>query len=205
MSSVRELSDGARLQREHARTSRWGARVGSAVALGTLIGATLMSSPAGASSIGKFTLSGEVVASVTTSSEFNNQESLGGTLVTVPVHGCQVGQQGTNSDHINIPDGKFVVDGKSVKALAIAFDIPTDGKTDTITATSDQMEFGLDVGKLTYAWLAASGTITTKANGQSGSFNVTLEPLKVNGSYGSNSERSSVQAVGSWSKCTPWP
>jgi hypothetical protein len=205
MFSTGKVSKRVRPLRGHARTGTWGARLGVGVALGTLLGATVLVGPAGASSIGKFTLTGEVVASFKTSSEFNNQESVGGSLVTEPIHGCQVGQQGTNEDVINIPDGKVVVDGKSVKALAISFQIPTDGKTDTITATSDQMEFGLDVGKLTYAWLAASGTITTKANGQSGSFNVTLEPLKVNGSYGANSERSSVQAKGSWSKCTPWP
>jgi len=203
--STGKVSKGVRPLRGHARTGTWGARLGVGVALGTLLGATVLVGPAGASSIGKFTLTGEVVASFKTSSEFNNQESVGGSLVTEPIHGCQVGQQGTNEDVINIPDGKVVVDGKSVKALAIAFQIPTDGKTDTISSSSNQVQFGLDVGKLTYVWQSSSGTITTTANGQSGSFNLTLTPLTRDGSYGSNSERSSVKAIGSWSKCTPWP
>jgi len=181
------------------------ANVVSATALGSLLFATLIVSPAGASSTGSFSLTGEVVANVKTSAMFNNSETVGGTKVTVPIHGCQVGQQGTNSDVINIPDGEVTLNGHSVKATAIQFNVPTDGKTDSLSPTSSQLTFGLNVGKLDYLWVSTAGTLTTKANGKSGSFSVTLAPSQPGVSSGGDKATSDVHIKGSWSSCTPWP
>jgi hypothetical protein len=181
------------------------AHFAGATALGTLFVTALVVSPAGAGSTGSFSLTGEVVANVKTSAMFNNSETVGGTKVTVPIHGCQVGQQGTNSDVINIPAGKVTLNGRSVKATAIQFNVPTDGKTDSLSPTSSQLTFGLNVGKLDYLWVSTAGTLTTKANGKSGSFSVTLAPSQPGVSSGGDKATSDVHIKGSWSSCTPWP
>jgi hypothetical protein len=182
-------------------------RLASVAALGALIGATIIGAPAGASgsSIGKFSLTGQVVASLKTSTEFNHSSDLGGTVVSTPEYGCQVGQSGTNSDVINVPDGKLVVNGKSTKATGISFSVPTSGKTVALTATSNDLAFSFAVGKLSYVWESVSGTITTKANGQSGTFSATFDPAKTPSGTLSSGAKTPLQVKGSWTSCHPWP
>ncbi len=180
--------------------------LGGATALGALIFATMVVSPAGASgSIASFSLTGEVVANVKSTALFNNAQTVDGTTVTVPLHGCQVGQPGTDSDVINIPDGKVTLNGHSVKAMAIQFSIPTDGKTDSLSPTGNQITFALNVGKLQYFWYSSSGTLTTAANGKTGSFSATLVPPATAVADGNDKASSMLHIKGSWTKCTPWP
>lgn len=188
------------------RTGRKSARIANATTLGFLFVAALFAAPAGASgsSIGSFSLTGEVVASLKTSHEFTTTETVGGTSVKVPIYGCQVGQGGTNSDVINVPDGKVVLNGHSAKARSLEFTVPTDGKTDTVTAATSQLSFSLNVGKLSYLWVSDSGTITTKANGKSGKFSVTFEP-STSGTASGNSATKSLHVTGAWTTCRPWP
>jgi hypothetical protein len=179
----------------------------SVAALGAVIGATIVGAPAGASgsSIGKFSLTGEVVASLKTSLEFNHTSNLGGSSVSTPEYGCQVGQSGTNSDVINIPDGKVVLNGHSTKATSIGFSVPTDGKTDTVTAGGNDLSFSMNVGKLSYVWVSSSGSITTAANGKTGNFSVTFSPDKTSAGANSSAANASLKVKGSWTSCHPWP
>jgi hypothetical protein len=182
-------------------------RLAGAAATGVLMSAALWGAPAGASgsSIGSFKLTGEVVASVKTSHEFNHTSILGGTSVSTPEYGCQIGQSGTNNDIINIPDGKVVLNGHSTKATGMQFSVPTDGKTDTLTSSSDQLSFTLAVGKLSYIWVSSTGTITTAASGKSGNFSVTLVPDTNTTGADSSSATKSLHVSGSWTSCNPWP
>jgi len=54
--------------------------------------------------------------------------------------------------------------------------VPFDGKSDTLSTSGSQLSFGLEAGKLSYLWVSTSGTLTTTAKGQSGTFSATLVP-----------------------------
>jgi hypothetical protein len=192
------------------RSRRFGLRatsLASVVAVGALVCTTVLVAPAGASgsSIGSFTLSGQVVAKLSTMKEIKVVEVLGGTSIPSTLHGCQVGQPGTGTDVINVPAGSVVLNGKSLKASAIEFSVPFDGKSDTLSASSNQLSFGMDVGKLSYLWVSTSGTITTNSKGTSGNFSVTFEPSATGVATGNDHASKPLHVSGSWSSCTPWP
>ena len=210
MTSALHYSVTARNRTGQRRITRMCARLASLASVavvGTLICATTMVSPAGASgsSIGSFTLTGQVVAKLKTSKEIKFVENLDGTSIPMTLHGCQVGQPGTNADIINVPAGKVVLNGHSTKVTAIEFSVPFDGKSDTLSTSGSQLSFGLEAGKLSYLWVSTSGTLTTTAKGQSGTFSATLVPSATGTATGNDQASKPLQVSGSWASCTPWP
>ena len=112
---------------------------------------------------------------------------------------------GTGTDVINLPDGKVVLNGHSAKATALEFSVPFDGKSDTLTSSSNQLSFALEVGKLSYLWVSSTGTITTTSKGQSGTFSVTFDPSATGVATGNDHATKPLHVSGSWTSCTPWP
>ncbi len=210
MTSARQSSDTGQNPIGQGRSNKIRARLANlagVAVIGTFMCAAGMVSPAGASgsSIGSFTLSGQVVAKLKTSKEINVISNIGGSSIPSTLHGCQVGQPGTGTDVINLPDGKVVLNGHSAKATAVEFSVPFDGKSDTLTSSSNQLSFALEVGKLSYLWVSSTGTITTTSKGQSGTFSVTFDPSATGVATGNDHATKPLHVSGSWTSCTPWP
>jgi len=119
MTSALHYSVTARNRTGQRRITRMCARLASLASVavvGTLICATTVVSPAGASgsSIGSFTLTGQVVAKLKTSKKSNSSR-----ILMEPQSDdaawLSVGQPGTNADIINVPAGKVVLNGHSTK------------------------------------------------------------------------------------------
>jgi hypothetical protein len=136
-------------------------------------------------------------------------------LKTIPgsfgtsLHGCQVEQESTQIN-INVPSGNVLLNGRktAVKDVEITLAVAKTGNTEQATPTSKALVYALNVGTKTYLWTSTSGTVSTKAKGDGGAFNVGLVPSgSMPGGVPAQSGGATkpVHLTGSFSSCTPWP
>lgn len=126
----------------------------------------------------------------------------------VPIEGCQVGQVPTQIV-LNFPTLKFPLNGHTAteKYVEAVVGVVKDGDHEKINYGFSDVVFDLTVGKKTYSWSSTSGTISTKAMGDGGSFDAHLvQSGDVPGGnpYESGSATKPVHVIGAWSSCHPW-
>lgn len=198
---IRSRIDGAAPQHSRSRSQRAAIAMGAAV----LVLAPVLSSAqagAGTPSIGSVTFSGQVAG--TTSLLQSVPGQFGTTL-----HGCQVGQESTQII-INVPNGNVILNGHktAVKGAEITLNVTKVGDTEHSTPTTQSgVVYEFVVGSKTYSWSATSGTVSTKAKGNGGAFNVGLVPTgsKPGGIPAqSGGATKPVHATGSFSSCHAW-
>jgi hypothetical protein len=168
----------------------------------------MASTRATAGTIGSFALTGQVSATLAVPEEFTHTMVMAGTTVPgVALYGCQVGQEDTGIV-INIPNQTMKLNGHSVAATGVGFELTVvkDGNSEAITPSNESVVFDLVVSGRDYQWQGTSGTISTKANGEGGSFNAVLIPSRVDPGVGIpfDNASKSVHVHGSWTSCHPF-
>jgi hypothetical protein len=174
----------------------------------TAIGAMALASatwpaPAGASggSLGTVKTSGEIVGSFTVEPTTTGPDG-------IPIQGCQVGQESTQL-LVNMPSTKVTLNGKPVtaKVASVVVGVTKNGNSEQITTTGTAgVELQITAGGKNYNWAATSGTVSTKAKGDGGSFNVAMGPAGQGSGDTLEAGKATMPAHmnGSFSSCHPF-
>jgi hypothetical protein len=162
------------------------------------------SSAAAASTIGKVNMTGQVSGSLSIPKMLTNK--FGGALV-----GCQIQENTTSQVLIYLSDGKVQLNGKSVaeKDGTLSVSVDRDGASESVGQVNQdaKVTLTLGIGAKTYLWASASGTISIKNRGGTGTFSVATVPAGTLSGVAlqSGSATKPVKLSGSWSYCRPFP
>jgi hypothetical protein len=167
------------------------------------LAATVMATAAGASggTLGTVKTSGEIAGSFTVAQTTTGPDG-------IPIQGCQVGQESTQL-LVNMPSTKVTLNGKplTTKVASIVVGVTKNGNSEQITSTgSAGVELQITTGGQNYNWAATSGTVSTKAKGDGGSFNVTMAPAGQGSGDSLEAGKATMPAKmnGSFSSCHPF-
>jgi hypothetical protein len=179
---------------------RAGLRVAVALSVLGLAPIALLETPAGAAST--FAVTGQIQGGIPWSPTLKNQYG-------VLEAGCELTQTSTEID-LAFPNTKVTLNGKSVEATDIGVSVVVNKLGDTEknggTFATGHFVLNVTVGSKDFDWVAATGTVSTKAGGDGGSVNAVLDPawqlMGIKDQSGSATK--SVHISGTWASCLPY-